>query len=94
MYDVPSNPSLDNMLSTGIYALSASVEYTTTYSGLPNKTGWLYLLVYCSWKCEKTNKYTILTELHIDGKTLKLIGYSYILKAEAVALLVFPVLIR
>lgn len=46
MYDVPSNPSLDNMLSTGIYALSASVEYTTTYSGLPNKTGWLYLLVY------------------------------------------------
>ena len=46
MYDVPSNPSLDNMLNTGIYALSANVEYTTTYSGLPNKTGWLYLLVY------------------------------------------------
>lgn len=46
MYDVPSNPSLDNMLNTGIYALSASVEYTTTYSGLPNKTGWLYMLVY------------------------------------------------
>lgn len=53
MYDVPSNPSLDNMLSTGIYALSASVEYTTTYSGLPNKTGWLYLLVYAVRNAKK-----------------------------------------
>ena len=53
MYDVPSNPSLDNMLSTGIYALSASVEYTTTYSGLPNKTGWLYLLVYAVGNAKK-----------------------------------------
>lgn len=53
MYDVPSNPSLDNMLSTGIYALSATVEYTTTYSGLPNKTGWLYLLVYAVGSAKK-----------------------------------------
>ena len=53
MYDVPSNPSLDNMLNTGIYALSASVEYTTTYSGLPNKTGWLYLLVYAVGNAKK-----------------------------------------
>lgn len=53
MYDVPSNPSLDNMLNTGIYALSASVEYTTTYSGLPNKTGWLYLLVYAVGSAKK-----------------------------------------
>jgi hypothetical protein len=53
MYDVPSNPSLDNMLNTGIYALSANVEYTTTYSGLPNKTGWLYLLVYAVGNAKK-----------------------------------------
>lgn len=53
MYDVPSNPSLDNMIHTGIYALSASVEYTTTYSGLPNKTGWLYLLVYAVGSAKK-----------------------------------------
>lgn len=53
MYDVPSNPSLDNMLNTGIYALSATVEYTTTYSGLPNKTGWLYLLVYAVGTAKK-----------------------------------------
>ena len=53
MYDVPSNPSLDNMLNTGIYALSATAEYTTTYSGLPNKTGWLYLLVYAVGNAKK-----------------------------------------
>lgn len=53
MYDVPSNPSLDNMLNTGIYALSTTVEYTTTYSGLPNKTGWLYLLVYAVGNAKK-----------------------------------------
>ena len=46
MIDVPSDTNLDNATEVGIYALSAIVKYTTSYSGLPNKGGWLYMLVY------------------------------------------------
>lgn len=46
MIDVPSDTNLDNATEVGIYALSANIQYTSSYSGLPNKTAWLYMLVY------------------------------------------------
>ena len=46
MFDVPSDTNLDNATEVGIYALSANIQYTSSYSGLPNKAAWLYMLVY------------------------------------------------
>ena len=46
MIDVPSDTNLDNATEVGIYALSANIQYTSSYSGLPNKAAWLYMLVY------------------------------------------------
>ena len=46
MIDTPSDANLDNATEVGIYALSANIQYTSSYSGLPNKAAWLYMLVY------------------------------------------------
>ena len=46
MLDVPSDTNLDNATEAGIYSLSANIQYTSSYKGLPSKTGWLYMLVY------------------------------------------------
>ena len=46
MIDAPSDPNLDNALEAGIYSLSATIQYTSSHTGLPSKTGWLYMLVY------------------------------------------------
>jgi len=46
MIDVPSDTNLDIATEVGIYALSANIQYTSSYSGLPNKAAWLYMLVY------------------------------------------------
>lgn len=46
MIDAPSDPNLDNALEVGIYSLSSTMQYTSSYTGLPSKTGWLYMLVY------------------------------------------------
>ena len=46
MINVPSDPNLDNALEVGIYSLSTIIQYTSSYTGLPSKSGWLYMLVY------------------------------------------------
>ena len=46
MINVPSDTNLDNAIETGIYSLSSKTQYTSSYTGLPSKTGWLYMLVY------------------------------------------------
>ena len=46
MIETPSDPNLDNALEVGIYSLSATIQYTSSYTGLPSKSGWLYMLVY------------------------------------------------
>jgi hypothetical protein len=46
MIDVPSDTNLDNATEVGIYSLSANIQYTSSYSGLPSKASWLYMLVY------------------------------------------------
>lgn len=46
MINVPSDTNLDNATDVGIYALSATIQYTSSYTGLPSKSGWLYMLVY------------------------------------------------
>ena len=46
MIDVPSDTNLDNATEVGIYSLSANMQYTSSYSGLPSKASWLYMLVY------------------------------------------------
>ena len=46
MIEVPSNTNLDNATEVGIYSLSATIQYTSSYTGLPSKSGWLYMLVY------------------------------------------------
>lgn len=46
MIDAPSDTNLDNATEAGIYSLSATTQYTSSYTGLPSKSGWLYMLVY------------------------------------------------
>ena len=46
MIDAPSDTNLDNATEIGIYSLSATIQYTSSYTGLPSKSGWLYMLVY------------------------------------------------
>lgn len=46
MIDAPSDTNLDNATEVGIYSLSANIQYTSSYTGLPSKSGWLYMLVY------------------------------------------------
>lgn len=46
MIDTPSDTNLDNATEVGIYSLSATIQYTSSYTGLPSKSGWLYILVY------------------------------------------------
>jgi hypothetical protein len=46
MIDTPSDTNLDNATDVGIYSLSATTQYTSSYTGLPSKSGWLYMLVY------------------------------------------------
>lgn len=46
MIDVPSDTNLDNATEVGIYSLSANIQYTSSYSGLPSNSSWLYMLVY------------------------------------------------
>ena len=46
MIETPSDTNLDNATEVGIYSLSATIQYTSSYSGLPSKSGWLYMLVY------------------------------------------------
>lgn len=46
MIDAPSDTNLDNAIEVGIYSLSATIQYTSSYTGLPSKSGWLYMLVY------------------------------------------------
>lgn len=46
MLGIPSSLNLDEANTVGIYSLSISSIYTSAYSGLPEKNGWLYLLVY------------------------------------------------
>ena len=46
MIDTPSDTNLDNASEVGIYSLSATIQYTSSYTGLPSKSGWLYMLVY------------------------------------------------
>lgn len=46
MIDAPSDTNLDNATEVGIYSLSAIIQYTSSYTGLPSKSGWLYMLVY------------------------------------------------
>ena len=46
MIDAPSDTNLDNATEVGIYSLSAAIQYTSSYTGLPSKSGWLYMLVY------------------------------------------------
>lgn len=46
MLGTPSSLNLDEANTVGIYSLSISSIYTSAYSGLPEKNGWLYLLVY------------------------------------------------
>ena len=46
MINPPSDTNLDNAIETGIYSLSSTTQYTSSYTGLPSKTGWLYMLVY------------------------------------------------
>lgn len=46
MIDVPSDTNLDNATEVGIYSLSATIQYTSSYSGLPSNASWLYMLVY------------------------------------------------
>ena len=53
MIDVPSDTNLDNATEVGIYSLSATTQYTSSYTGLPSKTGWLYMLVYQAGTAKK-----------------------------------------
>lgn len=46
MIDTPSDTNLDNATEVGIYSLSATIQYTSSYTGLPSKSDWLYMLVY------------------------------------------------
>ena len=46
MIDAPSDTNLDNATEVGIYSLSDTTQYTSSYTGLPSKSGWLYMLVY------------------------------------------------
>lgn len=46
MIEAPSDTNLDNATEVGIYSLSAIIQYTSSYTGLPSKSGWLYMLVY------------------------------------------------
>lgn len=46
MIDAPSDTNLDNATEVGIYSLSTTIQYTSSYTGLPSKSGWLYMLVY------------------------------------------------
>ena len=46
MIEAPSDTNLDNATEVGIYSLSATIQYTSSYTGLPSKSGWLYMLVY------------------------------------------------
>ena len=46
MIETPSDTNLDNATEVGIYSLSATIQYTSSYTGLPSKSGWLYMLVY------------------------------------------------
>jgi hypothetical protein len=46
MIGTPSDTNLDNATEVGIYSLSATIQYTSSYTGLPSKSGWLYMLVY------------------------------------------------
>lgn len=46
MINAPVDPNLDNALEVGIYSLSAVIQYTSSHTGLPSKTGWLYMLEY------------------------------------------------
>ena len=46
MIEAPSDTNLDNATEVGIYSLSATTQYTSSYTGLPSKSGWLYMLVY------------------------------------------------
>lgn len=46
MIDAPSDTNLDNATEVGIYSLSANIQYTSSYSGLPSNASWLYMLVY------------------------------------------------
>ena len=46
MLGTPPSLNLDEANTVGIYSLSISSIYTSAYSGLPEKNGWLYLLVY------------------------------------------------
>ena len=46
MINPPSDTNLDNAIEPGIYSLSSTTQYTSSYTGLPSKTGWLYMLVY------------------------------------------------
>ena len=46
MLGTPSSLNLDEANTVGIYSLGVSSIYTSAYSGLPKKNGWLYLLVY------------------------------------------------
>lgn len=46
MINTPVDPNLDNALEVGIYSLSAVIQYTSSHTGLPSKTGWLYMLEY------------------------------------------------
>ena len=45
MYSTPADNSVD-VLYNGITALSSNIAYTSEKSGLPSKTGWLYLVSY------------------------------------------------
>ena len=45
MYSTPADNSVD-VLYSGITALSSNIAYTSEKSGLPSKTGWLYLVSY------------------------------------------------
>jgi hypothetical protein len=45
MYSTPADNSVD-VLYSGITALSSNIAYTSEISGLPSKTGWLYLVSY------------------------------------------------
>ena len=53
MIDVPSDTNLDNATEVGIYSLSATTQYTSSYTGLPSKSGWLYMLVYQAGTAKK-----------------------------------------
>lgn len=92
MIDAPSDTNLDNATEVGIYSLSATIQYTSSYTGLPSKSGWLYMLVY-QVGTAKSKSYIMQTEQYIGVKMLHQTGLNLI-TAVAVALLVFQALIR